>query len=267
MSSVVSIPKGTRQWDTPKSTVNGHDKTIPKADDKSKATSFPLAVFPKIIQQFIRRCTDDLGYESDFLAGAVLAAISGAVGRSYVLRVRPGWVESLTFWLCIVGRPGSGKSHPLKSALAPIFQHDQQLYAEYCEAKQAYEEYKQLPKADKEKVPEVPKPFLRKRTASDITLEALALALRHNDLLLHVDEFRGWLGNFNRYTAGSDREQWLTLWSGGHLSVDRATKEPIRVDKPFVSVCGTTQPGVLESLFRDQVDNGFLDRGANRLAG
>ena len=44
------------------------------------------------------------------------------------------------------------------------------------------------------------------------------------------------------------------------MTVDRASKESIRLDEPFVSVCGTTQPGVLENLFRDKTSNGLTDR-------
>lgn len=254
----VSIPKGSTQYTEPTQEVNGHDKTAHKPTPPKGI--FPTEVFPKDIQQFVRRVADDLGYEADFMAGSILAAVSAAVGRSYVLKLRPNWIESAVLWLCLVGRPGSGKSHPQKSALAPIFRRDKQLYAEYREAKQAYEEYKNLPKVDKENTAEVPEPTLRKHTVSDITLEALAQVLTSNKVLLHADEFGGWLSNFNRYTPGSDTECWLTLWSGGALTVDRVSKEPIRIDDPYCSVSGTTQPGVLESLFKDKTDNGLTDR-------
>ena len=202
----VNIPTGSTQWDTPTMPLpaDQHDRQPPT----EKPKCFPLEVFPHDLRQFIERCADDLNYEPDFLAGSILAAASGAIGRSYTLHVRPGWIEAGVLWLCIVGRPGSGKSHPMKSALTPIFRRDIQLYVEYQEAKQAYDEYKSLPKADKENTPEVSEPILQKHTVSDITLEALANVLRNSDVLLHADEFRGWLANFNRYTPGSDTERF-----------------------------------------------------------
>lgn len=249
------------RFDTPKSTVNGHDNPKKKSN-ASKNESFPLEVLPATIQQFVGRCSDDLGYEPDFMAGAILAAVSGAVGRSYTICLRPGWVESGVLWLSLIGRPGSGKSHPLRSALAPIYQRDKELYAEFAAGSDEYTQWQQLSKADRESIPEPLKPTLKKHLVGSVTLEALANVFRDNSrgVLLHSDEMKGWLSNFGRYTGGSDTEFWLSFWSGNPTLIDRATKEPIRIEHPFVSVAGTTQPGVLESLLKDKTDNGLTDR-------
>ena len=257
----VEIPPGTTQWDTPTKPMNGHTKyeVIPK---KEQVAAFPLEVFPKDIQHFVQRVNGDLGYHKNFTAMSVLGAVSGATGRSYTLNLKPGWTESACLWLCIVGRPGSGKSHPLRSALAPIYRKDKELYAEYQAEKEAFEQYAKLTKADKENTAEPPAPILQKHLISDVTLEALANVLRDNKrgILLHADELKSWLSNFNRYTSGSDTEHWLSIWSGLTALIDRATKDSIRIDNPFVSVLGTTQPGTLERMFKDATHNGLTDR-------
>ena len=229
---------------------------------KPKTSAFPIGFFPTTIQQFVRRCTEDLGYEPDFVAGSILAATSAAVGRSYSLYLRPGWVESATVWVSLIGRPGSGKSHPLRSALAPIYQRDKQHYGEYASATDEFKQWQNLAKADRESIPEPPKPTLKKHLVGSVTLEALANVIRdnHRGVLLHSDEIKGWLSNFGRYTGGSDTEFWLSFWSGNPTLVDRATKEPIRLEHPFVSVAGSVQPGVLELMFKDQTANGLIDR-------
>ncbi len=242
---------------------NGHHKNGHEPSEAViPANGFPVDVFPATIQQFVERCTKDLGYLPDFTAGGILAAVSGSVGRSYTLSIKPGWVESGCLWLNLVGRPGSGKTHPLRSALDPIYQRDKQLFAEYLAAKDEYANWHSLSKVDKESIPEPPKPTLTNYIVGSLTLEALTNILRDNlrGVIVHADELRGWLSNLNRYTGGSDIEFWLSFWSGVATLIDRATKEPIRLSNPFVSVAGTTQPGVLESMFKDNAANGLLDR-------
>ena len=237
---------------------NGHASS----ELSTPINAFPLEVFSEQIQGFIERCSADLGYLPDFTAGGILAVVSGAVGRSYTVSIKPGWSESGCLWLNLVGRPGSGKTHPLRSALEPIYRKDKELFAEYASDKDVFTNRQALSKADRESIPELTKPTLKNNIVGSVTLEALANILRDNPrgVLLHSDELRGWLSNFNRYTGGSDTEFWLSFWSGVDTLIDRATKEPIRLSNPFVSVAGTTQPGVLENMFKDNAANGLLDR-------
>ncbi len=229
---------------------------------KPKSIPFPVEALPVAVQQFIQRCYIDLGYNKDFLAGGILAAVSAAVGRSYAVRMKAGWSESCNTWVCLIGRPGSGKSHPLMTALFSVHKDDKEKFAIYQQEKEAYKAYMSLSKEDKNNLPEPPLPVFPKTICSDTTLEALAGLLQKNNrgVLLHSDEIGGWLSNFNKYNSGSDLESWLSLWSGNPLTVDRVSREPIFIQKPFVSVAGTAQPGVIQNLFKGKVDNGFTDR-------
>jgi hypothetical protein len=75
------------------------------------------------------------------------------------------------------------------------------------------------------------------------------------------DELAGWLKDFGRYAKGSEEEFWLSNWSCTPVSVDRVSSAPRRISTPFISVCGTIQPGVLEIFSGDgRAANGFLDR-------
>ena len=69
-----------------------------------------------------------------------------------------------------------------------------------------------------------------------------------------------WFKNFNRYNKGSEEQFWLSVWSGKAIRINRKTTEPTYITKPFISVIGTIQPGVLNDLADNRTENGFLDR-------
>jgi putative DNA primase/helicase len=60
---------------------------------------------------------------------------------------------------------------------------------------------------------------------------------------------------------GSDRQHWLSFWSGDEVVVDRKSRqgEPIIVAKPFVSLFGGLQPSMLGELGAGAED-GLADR-------
>jgi hypothetical protein len=65
----------------------------------------------------------------------------------------------------------------------------------------------------------------------------------------------------NKYKEGSDKEQWLSSWSGKGIAVDRITRQSDYIGKPILPVLGGIQPNVLAGFFTEEnMDNGFLDR-------
>jgi hypothetical protein len=96
-------------------------------------------------------------------------------------------------------------------------------------------------------------PQAERSIVGDATLEALAPILLANPrgLLLACDELAGWLGSFDRYSAGSkgrDEAQWLSMHAGDSIVVDRKTGDPRTIFVPQAAVCvtGGIQPGVLQ---------------------
>src|ERR1035441_1517521 len=81
-------------------------------------------------------------------------------------------------------------------------------------------------------------------------------------LLLERDELLGWLLSFNQYkkNGGSDRQMWLSIWSGSDFTVDRKSDGySLFVHNPFVGVTGGIQPDRLRAL-RDGAEDGLIDR-------
>lgn len=101
--------------------------------------------------------------------------------------------------------------------------------------------------------------------ASDTTVEALVGILENNPrgLLVHKDELAGWVRSMDQYKGGkgSDRQHWLSFWSGDEVVVDRKSRmgEPLIVAKPFVSLFGGIQPSMLGELGAGAED-GLIDR-------
>jgi hypothetical protein len=89
---------------------------------------------------------------------------------------------------------------------------------------------------------------------SDTTVEAVApiLLVNPRGLLLSRDELAGWIGSFDRYAgskgkAGADAANWLSMFNGESIIVDRKTGIPRTMFVPHASVCvvGGIQPAIL----------------------
>jgi hypothetical protein len=110
------------------------------------------------------------------------------------------------------------------------------------------------------------KPKMERVMVTDATVEALAQVLAENPrgLLLCRDELSGWAQSMNAYKGGkgSDRQFFLSVWSGVSSSVDRKKQDQaLFIDYPFLAITGAIQPDAVRSLVHEaQWDDGFLDR-------
>ena len=95
------------------------------------------------------------------------------------------------------------------------------------------------------------------------TIEALITAMRDNShgVLIYNDEIDSLLSNFNRYN-GSDESYFLSLFSGTPFKYSRkSNNEYIFLPHPYCSIIGSTQPGMLSTLFGGKrALNGFSSR-------
>jgi hypothetical protein len=232
-------------------------------DDRPKAQGFPVHALPNVMQWMAGNLHDTLGFPIDYTAAAMLFTLSTAIGTSLRIHAKRGWTEPATVWLALVGRPGATKTHPLTMMLGPLNARDREHARRYAEAMRDHEQAKRAAQGDKSA--EVPvEPQCEQHVVGDSTPEALVEALSRNPrgLGLYRDELAGWVADFGRYNKGGDVQVMLSIWSAQPLRVNRVkNKRPLFVERPFVSVCGTIQPGVLGKLVADGRDtNGFVDR-------
>lgn len=226
---------------------------------------FPIEIFPKQIQEIILELNKYLKFPIDFSGASILYATSLSVGNTHKVKVNNGWSESCVIYVCLVGRAGTNKSHPLSFAIKPIMEKDKESYQKFQLEKEIYLQASSIPKKEREEkgLDELKPPVLQKFIISDYTPEAVSTIHLNNrrGIGVYIDELAGWFKNFNRYNKGSEQEQWLSNWSGKPIISDRKTGNSVHIDSPCISVIGTIQNDILEEISKDARDsNGFIDR-------
>ena len=227
--------------------------------------SFPVSVFNPAIQAIINNAQTKLRFAPDWTATSLLYAASAAIGRTLEIQHSPDWHEGPTLYVCLIGPPGTGKTHPLTKALKPLNDHDNVAYQLYQQElkdyKRTMQNWKKLPPDVREIEPD--KPIWNHTIVSDFTPEALIRVHSENprSTAVHVDELKGFFKNFTRYNTGGVQEFFLSNWSRQAIQTDRKGSDPIKIDTPSIGVAGTIQPGILDSLAdQDRSENGFLHR-------
>lgn len=224
---------------------------------------FPLGALPFKIQRIVREAHDCYGYPVDYLAGAMLVAVGLGIGNTHFARLKGKWDESAILFMALVGRPGTCKSHPLNFAIRPFTELDGVATRAYVKACEEYERQRELPLKERSE-PHPVVPVCKRFLISDATPEAMLLIHSQNlrGICMWNDELAGWFKNFNRYNKGSDEEYWLKLFNANPSFSDRkGVKNSVYISRPFISVVGTIQNGILNELAQgSRSSNGFIDR-------
>ena len=218
---------------------------------------FPMSIFPVVIQTLISDLMLDPVFAQNYLCAALLFAVSIAIGNSRTLVIDDNWKEPAILYMSLLGSTGAVKTPHIKFALNLLFEVDNYYLLRY--RTQLYEWRKQTPD-DRDN-----KPVAKQLCFKDFTLEALmqTMSMSSHGLFVLADELKGWILSFNRYRqGGGDLEQWLSIFSGVPITVNRKTQDDIlHVPNPFVGVIGGLQPEILPKLFSgDRMDNGFFYR-------
>ena len=192
-------------------------------------TDFPLEVFPQTMQSVILDMARYENYKTEFIATAMISAVSAALGGTYRIRIKGEWQSNAALYIILVGRPGLGKTPPLEAAYRPIRKHDYTLFKAYEAELEAWKAAGENGK----------KPVLRRTVVSDFTPESLLLTHNNNprSVVILVDEIMGMFNSANRYTNGQLIEQLLTAWSGGALDVTRVGNiVPVHIEQPCINI-------------------------------
>lgn len=230
---------------------------------KMKGGDFPLGAMPLKIQRIIREANECYGFPVDYLAGAMLVVLGLGIGNTHFARLKGKWDESAILFMALVGRPGACKSHPLNFAIRPFTELDGVATRAYVKACEEYERQRELPLKERSE-PHPVAPVCKRFLISDATPEAKLLIHSQNlrGICMWNDELAGWFKNFNRYNKGSDEEYWLKLFNANPSFSDRkGVKNSVYISRPFISVVGTIQNGILNELAQgSRSSNGFIDR-------
>lgn len=216
---------------------------------------FPFWIFPAQVREIVTETNRCLNFPLDYISASLFFTCGLANGATTKLEFKNGWQEGSVLYLCLVGRSGMSKTHPIKFALKPIKNADTKSYSNF---KKELAEYHQTPDNDKTNQPKWNKTLVK-----DITIEELKNLHDYNrrGLAVHADELVAWVKDFNKYKSGSDEEFWLSVWSNESIVTDRKTSDPIHISNPFISVIGGTQPKRLgEFTHGAKSYNGFIER-------
>ena len=242
-------------------------------DTAISAPAFPLEVLPPILQRFIQETADSLPVPVDLIAAPVLACLGAAIGAHRVIELKPNWTATAALYVACVADPGSLKTPALSLAASPVYQQQQRYEQTYQDALTEYQaaeagylrDMEAYKKNKTNSIPEKPVEPVRQRTwTADVTTERLAGLLKENPhgMIIIRDEISAWIKSFNQYKGGkgSDKQFYLSAWSGEPLAVDRQGKDPLLIQHPFLSVVGCIPPDVLPDLDEDCREDGFLHR-------
>ncbi len=239
---------------------------LAKSNKQGIRNPFPLDAFPIAIQQIVNELNRTLNFPVDFTAAAILFTLSVAIGNTFHVELKPGYIQNAVIYLALVARRGFNKSHPLSFMLKPLEKKDSDAFNKYKKEKQEVEHILSLSKADREQQgyddTKKPSPTWYQYLATDFTQEGLikAHSINLRGIGVYSDELAGFFANFTRYNTGSQEQFWLSAWSGKSIRVNRVNSEPEFLESPFISIVGTIQPEVLVDIAKNKKDNGFMDR-------
>ncbi|TDK49900.1 DUF3987 domain-containing protein [Algoriphagus formosus] len=231
--------------------------------DINEVPDFPIDVFPSKLMDTIKNVSNAYGIDKSFLSSSVLFAYSLAIGNTHVIERQKNQYQKAVIYLSLVARPSSNKSAALNFALNPIQEIEWKKWKEYQDLKKEYDIWKETPRKER-LIEHIDEPELVQYILIDSTMEATSAAHQINKrgLAIHRDEIVGLFKDFNKYRKGSDKENFLSNWSGLPIKITRLSREPIFISDPFISVAGTIQPAVLREISKDILKSGegFIDR-------
>ena len=228
---------------------------------QSDRLKFPYDIFPEPMLDFISYSH----IQHEYLAAAALGAVSAMIGNSATLKANEGYTVKPILYLAMVAPPGASKSPSLKTMFSYLEKHDSELYDKYIQEKDAYKKALGLYKNQKkgEQIEEPNAPIMRQILIKDSTIEMVVKILSFNPsgCCILADELSGFLKRMNRYGDNDEVQKWLELWSGSPVLLQRISRDENKVEKPFCTIIGGIQPGVLESLSsKENEHNGFYHR-------
>ena len=235
----------------------------PTEEIEIEEDGFPLDIFPDFFAHYIRQCNKKLNASVDFMGVATLWMISTLIGNTFNVKVKNGWIDRAIIWISVIGNAGVGKTPDLKLVLKPLMKLNSQEIKRYIKEYGEYKEYDEMSKEDKDVNATVEKPFKKQLIVDDITMESLIDIHTNNPKSIGVfkDELAGWFKDMNKYRDGSDKERYLSAWSGDSIILNRKTTEDAYVEHPFIPILGGIQPSIFKEFQTEEnQSNGFMDR-------
>lgn len=237
-------------------------------------TVFPVDALPSTIQKFVKHTAETSGQDVEFFALPSLVTVATAIGTAREVAINNDYKTLPIIYALLIANPGSGKSPAQKQATEPLSKLQKDEYNQYIEqCKQyqkdleTYESEKKKARSNKEECTlECPMPpKLKEYYTTNATIEGMAKMLQNNSrgIMAKQDEFEGFYNSLNGYRAGigGDLQQWLEMWNGSEIKIDRKGQETTYIPQSYCSIIGNLTPsGIGRIAGNANTENGFLDR-------
>jgi hypothetical protein len=229
----------------------------------SSAPAFPIDVLPPAVRAYVEDAATSLSAPAEMVAVPMIGFAGAIIGNRLHLVLKNSWREFPTLYLAIVAPPGAAKTPALNLAQWPLDALQSDAEQKYRLKKMDYDDDLEAWRVDKES--ERPSELrLRHYFSSNLTLEALIGMLdRAPGVAIIRDEILGWVSSMDQYRPGkgSDRQEYLSLWSAKTIKLDRKTTEPIYRRSPVACIVGGIQPDLVGGLHHQaQKRDGFVER-------
>lgn len=266
---------------------------LPLPDGVPSVMSWDYDLLPDALRGFVRDVAERTQCPPDFVAVALVVALSAVVGRKFTIHPKQNddWEVVANLWGCLIGRPSSMKSPALKQALrflqsleaAAREKHSEAMTEHKADsdilelqrkfAKDNARELLKEGKADAAKssltayADDLTPPTPRRYIVNDTTVEKLGELLNQNPngLLQLRDELSGWLAQMKDEDRAMDRAFYLECSEGnGQFTYDRIGRGTLHIESCCMSLVGGIQPSRIAPLVRGSIsgesDDGLVQR-------
>ncbi|MBT4890753.1 MAG: DUF3987 domain-containing protein, partial [Rhodospirillales bacterium] len=222
--------------------------------------SFPLDIFPAVVSEAVADRHERTGADQAAVAMSALSAMAGALSAENTIMPRrndPYWIERPILWTLLCGAPSSMKTPTIKWAMAGLSSMQKERMASYLEKVTQWESEPEDGRGDEPERPE-------QLVTNDTTYEAIVeiLAVQNRGIIMHRDEFSGFIGALDRYASGrggsAERAFYIEAWNGNAYQSNRKGRS-VSVPNLAVDFIGGIQPEKLREM-KDLGSDGLLQR-------
>jgi putative DNA primase/helicase len=282
--------------------INAHSVETPAIEDADWPDPCPLPdallpvdpfdfdLMPDRLRPWVADVAERMQAPADFVAVSVMAAVGSMIGRKVAIRPKANddWQVFANQWAFLIGRPGVLKSPAMQEALRELkrlaavaeeafkkAQIAQQVDAKVAKmiAEANFKKASELLRKDRkanvshllDSEEEAPEPTLKRFIVNDTNVASLGVLLQQNPngLLVFRDELVSLLDNLDREENASERDFYLTAWSGdSSYTFDRIARGlHLHIEGLCLSLLGSTQPGRIAGYLANAIRGGRGDDG------
>jgi putative DNA primase/helicase len=210
--------------------------------------SFHLELLPSSLAPWARDMQHRLQCPLDYIGVSLMIGLASVVGNKVTIQPKANdhtWKVVPNLWGLLIGEPSSMKSPAMSNALKPVSKMDERLRDVLVGSG-------------------INAAYSKRLVVRDATIEQVQIIQSDNPTgLLYVqDEISALFRKFDQ-PSSNDRQYLLEAFNGdSSYSVDRVTRESVFIEKNTLSLVGTIQPDVLQSIFlsKGSSKDGFMQR-------